>query len=218
MVQLSGARKLSDVAINLPRTLQRRSYGIMTKATPKPTPGVKKIKGLSVIEDIAYAQATYTATYLFTLNYVKRTKQATYHDRWPSNEQVREWKMRAARAWKYATKAQREVWDTKAREHDNQQPLIAERVIQSLQTNASKSHGAVSLDIGEWCSATTTQTWLASCKSYSIYVERVLPLLSIVQREKHVTFSKLLRSNCNLPKAKYLWIHYEEKWFYVFVT
>jgi hypothetical protein len=44
-----------DAAINLPRTLQRRSYGIMTKATPKPTTGVKKIKGLSVIEDRAYA-------------------------------------------------------------------------------------------------------------------------------------------------------------------
>ena len=53
-----------DVAINLPRTLQRRSYGIMTKATPKPATGVKKTKGLSVIEDRAYAQATYTAVYL----------------------------------------------------------------------------------------------------------------------------------------------------------
>jgi hypothetical protein len=145
----------------------------MAKAAPKPTTGVKKIKGLSVIKDRAYAQATYTATYLFTLDYVKRTKQATYHDRWPSNEQVREWKARAARAWKYAAKAQREVWDMKAREHRNQQPLIAERVIQSLQTNASKSYGAVSLDIGEWCSATTIQAWLASFKSYSVYVEQV---------------------------------------------
>jgi hypothetical protein len=33
-----------------------------------------------------------------------------------------------------------------------------------------------------------------------------------------VTFSKLLRSNWNLPKAKYLWIHDDEKWFYGFVT
>jgi hypothetical protein len=114
--------------------------------------------------------------------------------------------------------AQREVWAMKEREHDNQQPVIAERVIQSLQTNASKSFGAVCLDIGEWCYATTIQAWLASFKSYSVYVERVLPLLSIVQQEKHVTFSKLLRSNWNLPKAKYLWIHYDEKWFYGFVT
>jgi hypothetical protein len=121
----------------------------MTKATLKPTTGVKKVKALSVIKDRSYAQASYTATYLFTLDYVKQTKQATYHDRWPLNEQVREWKLRTARAWKYATKAQREVWDMNAREHGNQQPLIAERVIQSLQTNASKSSGAVSLNIGE---------------------------------------------------------------------
>jgi hypothetical protein len=128
----------------------------MTKVTPKATTGVKKIKGLSVIEDRAYARATYTATYLFTLDYVKQTK-ASYHDRWPTNDQVREWKARGARAWKYSTMAQREVWDMKAQEHNNQQPLITERVIQTLQTNASKSYGAVSLDIGEWCSATTTQ-------------------------------------------------------------
>jgi hypothetical protein len=30
--------------------------------------------------------------------------------------------------------------------------------------------------------------------------------------------SKLLRSNWNLPKAKYLWIPYNEKWVYGFVT
>jgi hypothetical protein len=58
-----------DVSINLRRNLQRGSYGIVTKATPKPTTGVNKIKGLSVMEDTAYAQAMYTATYLFTLDY-----------------------------------------------------------------------------------------------------------------------------------------------------
>jgi hypothetical protein len=124
-----------DVSINLRHNLHRRSYGIMKKATPKSATGVKKIKGLSVIEDRAYAKATYTATYLFTLDYVKRTK-ATYHDRLPTKDQVGEWKARATHAWKYSTMAQREVWAMKEREHDNQQPLITERVIQSLQTNA----------------------------------------------------------------------------------
>jgi hypothetical protein len=85
-----------DVSISLPRNLQRRSYGIVKKVTPKPATGVKKIKHLSVIEDRAYAKATYTATYLFTLDYVKCTK-ATYHDRLPTKDQVGEWKARAAR-------------------------------------------------------------------------------------------------------------------------
>ena len=133
-------------------------------------------------------------------------------------EQIKEWKARAARAWKYSTRAQHYVWDMRAREHDNQQPLIAQRIIQSLPLNASKLYGSVALDIGEWCCAKTIQSWLAAFKSYSIYVERVLPLLSRVQWDKHVTFSKLLRSNWNLPEAKYLWIHYGEKWFYGFIT
>jgi hypothetical protein len=171
---------------------------------------------LSVIEDRAYAQATYTATYLFMLDYVKRTK-ATYHDRWPSNHQVKEWKARAARAWKYSTKAQKEVWDIKAREFPRQPATLNRRKSYSIIAD-KRLYGAVSLDIGEWCSATTIQAWLASFKSCSVYVERVLPLLSIVQREKHVKFSKLLRSNWNLPKLKHLWIHYDEKWFYGFVT
>jgi hypothetical protein len=81
---------------------------------PKPATGVKKIKGLLVIEDRAYAKAMYTATYLFTLDYVKRTK-ATYHDRLPMKDQVGEWKAHVARAWKYSTMAQREVWAMKER-------------------------------------------------------------------------------------------------------
>jgi hypothetical protein len=102
-----------DLSINLTRTLQRQSHGIMTKATAKPMAGVKKMKGLSVIEDRAYALATYTATHLFALDYVKRTK-SSYHDRWPTNDQIREWKARAAHAWKYSTKAQQELWDMSA--------------------------------------------------------------------------------------------------------
>ncbi len=162
---------------------------------------MKKIKGLLVIKDRAYAKAMYTATYLFTLDYVK-CRKASYHDRLPTKYQVGEWKARAARAWKFSTMAQREVWAMKEREHNNQQPLIPERVIQSLQTNALKSFGAVCLDIGEWCSATTIQAWLASFKWHGICVERDLPLLLKAKREKHVI----------LP-VKCLWIHYKKKWF-----
>jgi hypothetical protein len=51
----------------------------MIEATPELTACVKKIKGLSVIDDMAYAQATYTASYLFTLDDLKWTK-STYYD------------------------------------------------------------------------------------------------------------------------------------------
>jgi hypothetical protein len=63
-----------EVSSNLLRTLQPWSYGIMTKAVPKPITGLKKIKGLSVINDRAHALAMCTAMSLFTLDYLKGTK------------------------------------------------------------------------------------------------------------------------------------------------
>jgi hypothetical protein len=41
-----------------------------------------------------------------------------------------------------------------------------------------------------------------------------LPLLSPLQKKKHVDFCVHLRNNWGLPRGKYLWIHYDEKWFY----
>jgi hypothetical protein len=64
----------------------------------------------------------------------------------------------------------------------------------------------------------TIQSWLASFKSHSVYVERVLPLLLRVHGETQVIFSKLLRFKWILSQAKYVWIHYDEKWFNGFVT
>jgi hypothetical protein len=96
------------------RPPKRTTIATIPPPTEEPMTTRKEYIDLSVIEDRAYARATYTAMYLFTLDYVKRTK-ATYHDRWPTNDQVREWKARVARAWKYSTMAQREVWDMKAR-------------------------------------------------------------------------------------------------------
>jgi hypothetical protein len=101
------------------------------------------------------------------LNYVKQTK-ATYHDRCPMNDQIRGWKAHEPHAWKYSRKAQQEVWDMRAREHDNQQPLIAERLIESLQTNALKWYGAVYVLIIQGDNAGPHQEWEfdASCKAY----------------------------------------------------
>jgi hypothetical protein len=88
------------------------------------------------------------------------------------------------------------------------QPLIAERMTQSLQMNALKSFGAVHLDIGEWCSPSSIQFWLACLsrtpvRRKSPIIKELLSLPSKEQREKHVTLAQLLRFNWNLPPAKY---------------
>ncbi len=52
-----------------------------------------------------------------------------------------------------------------------------------------------------------------------IKCEQLLPLLSAEQKRKHVEFATDLRNfwgDGPDPKAKILWIHYDEKWFYGF--
>jgi hypothetical protein len=117
------------------------------------------------------AQSTRKALYLFILDYLRQMK-AMYHNRWPTRDQITELRGHAARTWKYSTKAHQNLWDMWPREHDDQQPLMTERIVISLPMAALKSFGAVALDIGEWCSPSTIQSWLASFKSYSIYIER----------------------------------------------
>jgi hypothetical protein len=58
---------------------------------------------------------------------------------------------------------------------------------------------------------------MTSHDTYCKYVERILPLLSLQQMVKHVAFSQLVQNNWGLPQTKYLWIHYDEKWFFGFL-
>ena len=49
-----------------------------------------------------------------------------------------------------------------------------------------------------------------------MYTEKVVPLLSKTQKEKHFTFAKRVLDNWGVEKSKkFLWIHYyDEKWFW----
>jgi hypothetical protein len=51
-----------------------------------------------------------------------------------------------------------------------------------------------------------------------MYMQRTLPLLTSAQKERHVKFSKKVLNNWNLWRQKILWIHYDKKWFYGWVS
>jgi hypothetical protein len=57
-----------------------------------------------------------------------------------------------------------------------------------------------------------------SAHGYTMYAQRALPLLTTVQKQKHVEFVTQLRNNWNLPQQKVLWINYDEKCFYGWVS
>ena len=48
-----------------------------------------------------------------------------------------------------------------------------------------------------------------------MYAQRAIPLLTAEQRKNHITFYKHLHNNLGMrTRRKILWIHYNEKWFY----
>jgi hypothetical protein len=120
--------------------------------------------------------------------------------------------------WKNVSTSEKKVWEAKEREHDEQQPFIADDIVRILRKNPTKSFDHVAHDIGWWCNGSTIQKWLSSKEDYCTDVERILPLLTASQKVKHVAFGSLVRNNWNLKRGKYLWLHYDEKWFWGFVA
>jgi hypothetical protein len=96
------------------------------------------------------------------------------------------------------------------------QPFIRDQIIEAIRENPTQSFQKIAADIDHWCSATEIHQWLLSHASYSVYVERMLPLLSKVQMQKHVDFAKQVRQcwGQDTVGKKYLWIHFDKKCFF----
>jgi hypothetical protein len=84
----------------------------------------------------------------------------------------------------------------------------------ALRKDASISYFGIANEIEHWCSYSTIRRWVISREGYRMFTERVIPLLNVVQKEKHFSFAKRLVSNWLKGKGKYLLIHYDEKWFW----
>jgi hypothetical protein len=98
------------------------------------------------------------------------------------------------------------------------QPNIAGMIVHALRTNPSQSWDRLSAAIGGWCSDSTIRRWLTSFDGYEKYSERFLPLLTGIQKEKHLAFARHLRENWGKGKGKFLLIHFDEKWFWGLVA
>jgi hypothetical protein len=69
-----------------------------------------------------------------------------------------------------------------AREYDEQQLNIKQRIIEALKANPKVSWQALEETIQHWCSASTIWRWVTSLAGYKCYCERVIPLLSAPQK------------------------------------
>jgi hypothetical protein len=108
-------------------------------------------------------------------------------------------------------------WVAIAREHDEIKPYIRDLLVHAIIDDPNKSFEWLSADIGYWCSASAIHRWLQKYPDYKNYVTHLLPSLSEEQKRKHVKFAKHVHACWNLPPGKYIWLHYDEKWFWGFV-
>ena len=130
-----------------------------------------------------------------------------------TSQKSREWYEEGKVAWLLASDDVRAAWEAESRERVTRQPYIKDAIIESFRRNPSKSFEKVAEEIGNWCSPTAIKMWMKRQKC-RFYVGKVLPLLSKIQMQKHVEFATQVLARWGLPPLKYLWIHYDEKWFW----
>ena len=123
--------------------------------------------------------------------------------------------------WSDLGEQQKDVWKMRSRSMIAKQPYIVGHIVEALRADNTMTWGQLSSSIDDWCSSATIQRYVTShtgTGAYCTYTERLLPLLSAKQRREHMAFSTHLRNLWGLGQGKYLWIHYDEKWFWGFVA
>jgi hypothetical protein len=172
----------------------------------------------NVIDCAQTARFWYTAETMFVrcrvIEMKEEVENLAYEHVTSRNTEFRE---KAKVEWTELSDDERENWEAIAREHDEIQPYIKGLLIDAIIDDPNKSFERLSADIGYWCSASTIHRWLQQYPDYKNYVNRLLPSLSDDQKKKHVQFAKHVRARWNLPPGKYIWLHYDEKWFWGFV-
>ena len=91
---------------------------------------------------------------------------------------------------------------------------IKDTLIRELQNNNNISYDRLSSKINYWCGEGTIRKWVQSRDGYKVYMERVIPLINKEQRRKYLDLCKNDLLELGVGGGKYLWIHYDGKWFW----
>jgi Transposase len=176
---------------------------------------------LSVINSLDAAKIHFSAKNLFIAHRVEvRTnfEKVFAYDTHTRAERFHLFREEAKGEWVVAEPNLRKYWEALSRSKIARQPQIRDNIIEVMRANPAKSFDQIAQDIGDWCSARTIKRWIVQHSGYTTYAQRALPLLTAVQKQKHVEFATRLWNNWNLPRQKVLWINYDEKWFYGWVS
>lgn len=165
----------------------------------------------TVIDSYELAELCFTAKYMYVTNKVRQ--QAA--DLESIDRDTYQARLSAARlTFDTFTKSEKEEWEQHRKHHLRQWGTIKSTLMRELRNNNAITYQKLSSKINYWCSDNTISKWVKSREGYKLYTERIIPLLSDAQKLKHYQCAVRIRTNWGLGKGRYLWIHYDEKWFW----
>ena len=86
-----------------------------------------------------------------------------------------------------------EFWEAHARYVVEQQPGVQKILIDALWKYYSIPYDGLANFICHWCSSSTIRSWVISREGYTMYSERVIPLLSNIQKKTFVFFKEIVK-------------------------
>lgn len=98
---------------------------------------------------------------------------------------------------------ERDKWEQYRLQHLRQWSSIKDTLMRELRKNNSICYKRLASKINYWCGDTTIRKWVQSRDGYHLYIERVVPLLSEAQKQKHLECAKRIRTNWGLGAGKY---------------
>ena len=176
---------------------------------------------VSVITDQNAAKVFYTPKQMYTL--WQRRQQIERQLLPTTREDSTRFLRMGKERWEDLPREMKLLWGKYAKEHDVLQPGILGTIIDTLRDDPHLSFDDTAAELPHigppglgmpWCSGNAIQRLFAGQETYSTYCGRVLPLLSHKQMKKHVAFARRLLSNWKKGRGKFLWINFDEKWFW----
>ena len=186
-----------------------------------PAPKDRSVRPKSTIDSYKEAEKYFTAKRLYAINKCREIKEDCYDS--ISKDADNELLNIYLNEYDALDEDSKRLWELKRREHLARQPYIQSDIVAALSKNPQRSFRGLEQDVDFWCSYKTIERWLKSFDSFQFYKERMVPLLSAAQKQKHLAFAQLVQNfwnirdaEGNLPngKKRVLLIHYDEKWFW----
>ena len=193
---ISYLAKAWGVGRNFPLENMKKEHQALASTEKKPNP-----TQLSVIDSLESAQIHFSARNLFIASRIEeRTNEEKVFafDTQSRTERFHLFREEAKAEWVVAEPELCNFWEAMSRSKVARQPHIRDNIIEVMRENHAKSFEQISHDIGNWCSVRTIVRWLSQHSGYSTYAQRALPLLTTVQKQKHVAFATRLQNNWNL--------------------